>query len=211
MTERVDPNAQPATAGQNPPGPSEVIVRSDAAAREVASTDGLPDLRFPERPDFRHPNLGLPPIDMTAGFPEAAERIRLAQARFAARALEAAIAFDPSLTERYDELGLRRLLHDAEVLIERLTRSIASGDPRWMREIAEWTAPVYRRRAVPLEDMMLLCDGIRDAVAAALAPDEQPALDEAIAAAIAVFEWNARLAGDARKRNPLLRFLYRGA
>ena len=33
----------------------------------------------------------------------------------------------------------------------------------------------------------------------------------AIDAAIAVFKWNRRIAGDARKRNKLLQFLYKGA
>ena len=37
------------------------------------------------------------------------------------------------------------------------------------------------------------------------------ALDAAIDAAIAVFKWHRRLAGDARKRNPLLAFIYKGA
>ena len=30
-------------------------------------------------------------------------------------------------------------------------------------------------------------------------------------AAIAVFKWHRRLAGDARKRNPVIRFIYKGA
>jgi hypothetical protein len=38
-----------------------------------------------------------------------------------------------------------------------------------------------------------------------------PALDAAIDEAITVFKWHRRLAGDARKRHPLLAFIYKGA
>ncbi len=155
--------------------------------------------------------MGLPPIDMTAAYPAAAERIRVDRLRLAGRALETAISFDPSIADRYDDLGLRRLINDAEILIERLARSIASGDPRWLSEYAEMAGPVYRRRAVPLADMVTLCEGIRDAVGALLPPDERAPLDASIDAAISVFEWEAQVAGDAKERNAILRFLYRGA
>ncbi len=195
----------------------DVIVRPDPNSELSADrrdAEMTPSERAPAGAtvaSHRHPTLGLPPIDMTAGFPKAAERIRVDRRRLAARSLEAAIAYDPSIADRYSELGLRRLLNDAEVLLERLARSIASGDPRWLAEYAEMAGPVYRRRAVPLADMQMLCEGIRDAVGAGCDPDERVALDTSIDAALSVFVWEARVAGDARKRNALLKFLYRGA
>ena len=38
-----------------------------------------------------------------------------------------------------------------------------------------------------------------------------PVVDASIDAAIKVFLWHRRLAGDARKRHPLLDFIYKGA
>ena len=75
-----------------------------------------------------HPSLGLPPPDLTAGMPEAAERMRAAKERLAGRALEVALAETPGMRERYDEAGLRQRLRDAELLIERVALSVASGD-----------------------------------------------------------------------------------
>ena len=44
-----------------------------------------------------------------------------------------------------------------------------------------------------------------------LGPDEGPLADRAIDEGVRVFKWHRRLAGDARKRNPLLWFIYKGA
>jgi hypothetical protein len=38
-----------------------------------------------------------------------------------------------------------------------------------------------------------------------------PAVDAALDASIEVLLWHRRLAGDARKRNPLIAFIYKGA
>ena len=38
-------------------------------------------------PTVSHPSLGLPPLDLTAGFPDAAARIRSSAERLGARAL----------------------------------------------------------------------------------------------------------------------------
>ena len=54
---------------------------------------------------------------------------------------------------RYDELGLRERLHDAALLADRLALSVAAGDPAPAREYADWTAPAYRRKRVPLDDL----------------------------------------------------------
>ena len=43
-----------------------------------------------------------------------------------------------------------------------------------------------------------------------LTPDELEAAGEALDAAIEVYRWHRRLAGDARKKNAFLQFLYKG-
>lgn len=158
-----------------------------------------------------HPSLGLPPRDMTAGLPRAAERVRAGRERLAGRALEVALAETPTMRERYDEAGLRRLLRDTELLVERVALSVASGDPYHTRAYADWISPLYRRREVPLDDLIALCDGIRSALPGVLAPDELESAGAALDEAIEVFRWHRRLAGDARKKNAFLQFLYKGA
>ncbi len=101
---------------------------------------------------------------MTAGLPDAAERLRAAGDRVAGRALESALAATPTMRERYDEAGLRQLQRDAALLIERVALSIASGDPYFARHYADMVSPVYRRRPVPLDDLIALCDGLRAAL-----------------------------------------------
>jgi hypothetical protein len=148
---------------------------------------------------------------MTAGFPEAAARLRAAAPRVAARALEVAIDHDSTLAERHPEAELRQILRDTAVLVERVALSVASGSPRFTEEWTDWVIPLYRRRRVPLDDISNLCEGVRSAVGAVLAPGEQEAADTALDAAVAVLRWNRRIAGDARKRNRLATFLYKGA
>jgi hypothetical protein len=157
-----------------------------------------------------HPSLGLPPPDLTGGSPGAAGRIQAAVETLGARALAAAIDRDPTLRERNDETGLRQRLRDAELLAERIALAVASDDPTPAREYADWTAPVYRRKRVPLDDLINLCEGLRVALPAVLAPDELGAANVAIDAAIAQYRWHRRLAGDARKRNAFLQFIYKG-
>jgi len=157
-----------------------------------------------------HPSLGLPPPDLTAGMPEAAERMRAAKERLAGRALEVALADDPGMRERYDEAGLRQRLRDAELLIERVALSVASGDTTFTRMYADMVAPLYRRRFVPLDDQIALCNGIRASLPGVLTPDELASAGEALDAAIEVYRWHRRLAGDARKKNALLQLLYKG-
>ena len=157
-----------------------------------------------------HPSLGLPPRDLTAGQPHAAERLRGAADRIAGRALESALAETPTMRERYDEAGLRQLQRDAALLVERVALSVASGDAYFTRHYADMVSPLYRRRRVPLDDLIALCEGIRSALPGVLAPDELTAAGEALDEAIAVFKWHRRIAGDARKKNPILQLLYKG-
>jgi hypothetical protein len=115
------------------------------------------------------------------------------------------------MAERHAELGLRKLLRDTEPMIERLALALETGDRMAFAAWADWVAPLYRRRRVPMDDLVHLAEGLRRAVAGVLAPDEAGLVDEAIDEAIRVFRWNRRIAGDARQRNRLLAALYRGA
>ncbi len=157
-----------------------------------------------------HPSLGLPPLDLTAGFPDAAARIRTNEDRLAARALAVAMDADPTIRERYDETGQRQLVRDATLLAERIGVCVAAGTPLPAREYAEWTAPLYRRRRVPMDDLVALCDGLRAAMPSVLAPAELALASDALDQSIDVYRWHRRLAGDARKKNAFLQFLYKG-
>ena len=158
-----------------------------------------------------HPSLGLPPRDETAGFPDAAARLQRIRDRLGQRTLEIAVDGDPGFRARHDELALRRLLRDTQIIIDRLALSIATDDPAPMREFADQVVPVYRRRKVSMDDLTKLFEALRSAAAAHLSADEKVPMHAAIDAAIAEFKWHRRLAGDARKRNKLLQAIYKGA
>ncbi len=158
-----------------------------------------------------HPSLGLPPLDRTAGYPAAAARIRGDLPRLAGRALRAAMDADPTIGERYDEAGQRLLLHDAELLAERIALCLETGDPGLAHEYAEWTTSTYRRRRTPMDDLIALCEGLRAAFPSVLTPGEMTPASEAIDAAIEPYRWHRRISGDARKRNAILQLLYKGA
>ena len=146
-----------------------------------------------------------------AGSPAAADRIRASRARLGERALEVALEHDPSIAARHGELGLRKFLRDTEPLIDRLAIAVAANDRTAVAAWADWVAPLYRRRRVPMDDLVHLCEGLRDSVPAVLSPDELPIATQALEEAIRVFRWNRRLAGDARKRNRILAAIYKGA
>lgn len=153
----------------------------------------------------------MPPRDMHAGDRAAADAIRGAGARLSARALAAALDIDPTMQDRHDELVRQSLQSDLQAFVDRLIAAVSSGDPRHMATFADLVAVRYRKRKVAMDDVITLCEGLRRAAGAVVEPAAQPAIDEAIDQAIAVFKWNRRLAGDARKRNPLIAFIYRGA
>lgn len=157
-----------------------------------------------------HPSLGLPPRSLRAGFPDAAARLRTSRSPLAARALEVAVDGDPTFRTRYDEAGLRNLLGDAEVLVDRLALCVAGGDPSWLRGFADQTAPVFRRRGVPVDDVVGVCEGLRAGARGVLSAEEMVPADEGLDAAIEVFRWYRRLAGDARRKGRLSQSLYRG-
>ena len=151
------------------------------------------------------------PPDMTAGFPAAAARLVAATDVIGARALGDALESTPGMRERYDEHGLRQLLRDTRVMVERVAKSVASGDPIWTRDWTDWVAPVYRRRGVPMDDVAALMQGVRRAAAALLSEEERVPLNEAVDASIAVLRYHRRFSGDARTRNPILNAIYKGA
>ena len=158
-----------------------------------------------------HPSLGLPPRDLSAGYPDAAAAVHAARARLAARALEVAVDADPTFRGRYSELALRELLSDTEALVDRMAVSLGSGEPTMVGTWADMLAPRYRKRGVPMDDVIGIAEGLRAAATTAIAPDAVPVLDEAIDAAVAVLRWHRRLGGDARRRNPVIAFIYKGA
>jgi hypothetical protein len=137
--------------------------------------------------------------------------MKAARKRLAARALEIALENDPTFSERYNEIGLRRLLRDAETLLERVTVAVAAGDPGPLRSFADWVAPIYRRRGVPMDDLIQLCEGLRASTATILSGPELLPLHDAIDALTDQLRWNRRIAGDARKRNRILQAIYKGA
>ena len=157
-----------------------------------------------------HPSLGLPPSDTDPASAAAAARIVANRQRLGARALRAAMDADPTMEQRHDETGLRNLLRDAELLADRVALCVATNEPYRAREYGEWTAALYRRRRVPMDDMVGLCEGLRTALTSVLAPGEIAPAGAALDEAIKVYRWHRRLAGDARKRNALLQLIYKG-
>ena len=158
-----------------------------------------------------HPSLGLPPRDLRAGHPADAAALRAARRATAARALNAAVSGDPTFRTRYSDLALRELLADVEAMVDQLAVAVAAGDPGVLRTWADGVSPRYRKRSVPLDDLIRLADTLRAASAATVAPSAMAAVGAALDAAIVVFRWHRRLAGDARKRNPVIAFIYKGA
>jgi hypothetical protein len=153
----------------------------------------------------------MPPRDMTAGDPTAAAALRRGGLRLRVRTLEAALDLDPTLKDRHSELVRQGLLSDLEAFVDRLIAAVSSGDPRAMATFADMIAVRYRKRKMPMDDLVTLCEGLRRAGAAVVEPEAYDAVNAAIDAGIEVFKWHRRLAGDGRKRNSLLAFIYKGA
>ena len=126
------------------------------------------------------------------------------------RALQVALDATPGMRERYDEEGLRLLLHDASLLAERVALCVAADDPSLAFHYGEYTSSLYRRRKVPMDDLIALCEGLRAAFPSILSPAEMRPAEAALDEAIRAYRWHRRLAGDARKKNAFLQFLYKG-
>lgn len=158
-----------------------------------------------------HPSLGLPPIDRISDLPPVAARVAAARERLAGRALEIAIDRDPTIRERHDVHAVRRLLRDTAVLVDRVVDALAAGDPGPARAFANATPPAYRRRKVPMNDLITISRSIRDAIGAVLPIAEMGPVDEAVEAMVERFAWHGRIAGDGRKKSRLLQAIYKGA
>jgi hypothetical protein len=158
-----------------------------------------------------HPSLGLPPIDRTAGDPRSADALRAARARIAARAIDAAATADPGFSERYPAAALAQLRLDVDAMVGGLADAVAANEPDLMGRWAEMVVPRFRKKAVSADDLVLLFEGLRRAAPSVVLPEAMPIVEASLDAGIAVFRWHRRLAGDARKRNPFLAFIYKGA
>jgi hypothetical protein len=201
----------PVPAPAEPAGRSAQVVSTIAVSTQpVTSENGIAIQHGTPILPARHPNLGLAPADMQAGFAGAARRIREGKAEIASRGLEEAVKADPSLRTRYDDPQLRRLIRDGELIVERLAMSVGSDDVRWIAEYSEWIVPIYRRRHVPLADLATLCAGIRSALTADLDEAELASADRAFEAAQLVLRRNGRVAGDRHKRRSIFKWMYRG-
>jgi hypothetical protein len=148
---------------------------------------------------------------MRAGDPAAGAALRSGGARLRGRAFKAALELDPTLADRHDDLTRQALLADLEAFVDRLVTAVSSGDPHAMATFADLVAVRYRKRKIPMDDLVTLCNGLRRAAASVVEPGAIPAVDAALDEGISVFTWHRRLAGDARKRNPFLAFIYKGA
>jgi len=157
-----------------------------------------------------HPALGLAPFDVSAAHPAAAALLRREADRFSAGALKAAIEADPTLRSRYDRAALELLLHDAELLVERLAICLGAGDDRMLTDYAEWIGPIERRRGIVLSDVATLCAGLATALESHLDGDSLEAARHALGAAATVLRRNGRLAGDRHGRRAFFKWLYRG-
>jgi hypothetical protein len=153
----------------------------------------------------------MPPRDLRAGDPASAAALQRGGARLRTRAFEAAVDLDPTLKDRHDALVRAALLEDLTAFVDRLSTAVASGDPHAMATFADLVAVRYRKRKIPMDDLVTLCNGLRRAAGAVVEPGAMGAIDAGLDEAIAVFKWHRRLAGDARKRNPFLAFIYKGA
>jgi hypothetical protein len=157
-----------------------------------------------------HPSLGLPPPDRTAGLPAAALRLRANSGRLSRLALQNTVRLVPGFDARYDEVALRLFLRDMERHVEQLARALETGNPSFVTNYGEWLVPVYRRRRVSMKDFIAQLEGLRQAAATVLAPEENAVARELFEAWVQRLRHHQRLPGD-HKGNPIVRFFWKGA
>lgn len=158
-----------------------------------------------------HPSLGLPPASPSAGQPAAADALRADRERLAARALEAFVADDPTARDRYDELALRRILRDLATILDELATALRTHERDAFIAWCEALVPAYRRRGVPMDDLRRLMEQLQRTTAAALEPGPAAEAGALLAEAATTFKAHRRLGGDAKKKNPIIDFIYKGA
>jgi hypothetical protein len=157
-----------------------------------------------------HPVLGLPPADPTVGRTDAAARLRRERDTIGRLALQAALAADPGLAERYDEVMQRRFLQDYQQHVEQLAQALETGEERLVTNYAEWLVPIFRRRRVPVRDQNTLLGGLRKAAANVLTPDDGRALEALMDAWLARLKFHRALPGD-HQGNRVVRIIWKGA
>ena len=92
-----------------------------------------------------HPLHGARPLDTRAGFPEAAAQISARWSEVADRGIIAAVEHNPELRDRVGELGLRHLLRDAEVVLQKLCESVGAGSVGPLNNFTEHATATWRR------------------------------------------------------------------
>lgn len=142
--------------------------------------------------------------------PAAAARLRAHSERLSRLALQNTLRLAPGFDERYDETALRLFLRDYERHIEQLARALETANHSFVTNYGEWLVPVYRRRRVPMRDFMTLLEGLRQAVATILAPDENATARQMFDLWEQRLKHHGRLPGDHRG-NPIVRFFWKGA
>jgi hypothetical protein len=158
-----------------------------------------------------HPSLGLPPIDPAVGDTISANALRAQRSRIADRAIAYAGEADPAFDGRYDATRRADMRLDVDSMVDRLADAVATNRPEGLGRWADMVVPRFRKRSVSMDDLTLIFEGLRRAAPAAVLPEAMATVDAALDAGIEVFKWHRRLAGDARKRHPLLAFIYKGA
>jgi len=157
-----------------------------------------------------HPTLGLPPHDVTAGYPAAARRLRAQRERLARLSLENTVRLAPHFNDRYEEVQLRLMLRDFERHVEQLARSLETGERSYVVNYAEWLVPVYRRRRIPMNDFIAMVDGLRHAAATVLTPEETDFAEGLFVGWTDMLRHHGRLPGD-HIGNKYVRFFWKGA
>lgn len=158
-----------------------------------------------------HPLHGTRPLDRTAGYPGAVAPLTNNWESLAGLAITSAVERNPELRDRVGDLGLRHLMRDAQVVLEQLAVSVASGSINPLRSFTEHGTPTWRRRRISMDDVTDLYEGLRSAVATVLSGEAAAFADRALLEGIAVLKWHRRLGGDTRKRNRILAAIYKGA
>ena len=158
-----------------------------------------------------HPSLGRPPASAASGQPAAAAALRANREHLSARALEAFVTADATTGERYDELALRRLLRDLATILDQVAVALESRNRGAFIAWCEALVPAYRRRSVPMDDLTRLMEQLERTTAAALEPGPAAEANAILAEAGATFKAHRRLGGDAKKKNPVVDFIYKGA
>jgi hypothetical protein len=158
-----------------------------------------------------HPSLGRPPASPSAGHSAAAATLRAASGRLAARALEAFVADVPDARDRYDDVALRRLLRDLATILDQVATALATSHRDEFIAWCEALVPGYRKRNVPMDDLVRLMDELKRASAAALEPAPASVAGALLDDAAKAFKAHRRIGGDASKKNPVVHFIYKGA